>query len=322
MKFTVLRRPRTQALLDGKIEIARQSCRWFATADPLGWQLPASESSRDLASRELDGGEMSLSAFIQAKSRGAPIVALPIFLKRGFVARSVFCSADSSLDSPEQLAGKKVGLVGFTSSMGVWVRGTMQDSYGLKPSSVRWCALSGSSPHAEWLHIPAEFIGGKMPAWEELDGYSHDLDRREAFLLSLLDRGELDAVVSFNARIDCRSIRPLLDEAAIRSYAAKLALYPINHLFVVKEAVIKNSPVLVRALIRAFNEARVLWTQYLPEAEREIFEREREGLGYDPFLYASGNVEQNSLEAFAGYLARERLIPRKLKIGELIYAGA
>ncbi len=90
MNFAILRRPRTQALLDGIIRCERVSIRWLPVSDPLGWALSPREKHRDLASGNVDGGETSISSFVQAKSRGAPLVALPIFLKRGLVQRSLF----------------------------------------------------------------------------------------------------------------------------------------------------------------------------------------------------------------------------------------
>jgi 4,5-dihydroxyphthalate decarboxylase len=319
MNFAILRRARTQALLDGTTRVAGFSARWLPASDPLGWALAPGERHRDLASGEVDGGEMSISSFVQAKSQGAPLVALPIFLKRGLVQKSLFCPVGSPLSSPEQLAGKRVGLVSYTSSMAVWVRGVLRDGHGVASSKVHWFTLSGSSHDSQSLRIPDEFSEEKIQAWEELDGYPHALDRREAFLLSLLDRKVLDAVVSFQARIDCERTRPLLHEDSLWSHPLSSRLYPINHLFVVKKDVVHEFPTVTKSLLSAFREARSLWTNYQPQDERTAFEREMAMLGYDPFAYHLGGVEKRTLDTFVGYLESENLIPRKVETGELFY---
>ncbi len=321
MNFAILRRPRTQALLDGTVKPAGLSARWLAVSDPLGWALPPHEKHRDLASGELDGGEMSISSFVQAKSRGAPLVALPIFLKRGLVQRSLACPVGSPLTSPDQLVGKRVGLVSYTSSMAVWMRGILSDGYGFDCSSVQWFTVSGSSDAAQSLNIPDEFSEEGIQAWEELDGYPHALDRRETFLLSLLNQGALDAVVSFQARIDCERMRPLLHEDSLWSHPLNSQIYPINHLFVVKTDVVHKSPAITASLLSTFREARGLWKNYQSLGERQGFERETAKLGYDPFAYRLGEVEKTTLETFVGYLEREKLISRKPGLNELFYDG-
>ena len=44
-------------------------------------------------------------------------------------------------------------------------------------------------------------------------------------------------------------------------------------------------------------------------------------LGYDPFEYRLGEVEKKTLETFAGYMQREKLISRKLELDEFFYRG-
>ena len=322
VNLAILRRPRTQALLEGTVKLAGLSARWLPMSDPLGWGLPPREQHRDLASAAVDGGEMSISSFVQAKSRGAPLVALPIFLKRGLVQRSLFCPVDSSLSSPEQLVRKRVGLVGYTSSMAVWIRGVLRDGYGVAASSVQWFTLSGPSPNAQSLSIPDEYSAAeRIQAWEELDGYPHELDRREIFLLSLLNRGALDAFVSFQARIDCERSRPLLHEDSLWSHPLNSQIYPINHLFVVKTDVVHEFPTIARSLLSAFREARGSWTTYQTQDERKAYEREIAQLGYDPFAYRLDEVEKKTLETFVAYLQTEKLISHKLRLDELIYGG-
>ena len=264
---------------------------------------------------------MSISSFLQAKSRGAPLVALPIFLKRGLVQKSLFCSVDSLLSSPEQLGGKRVGLVSYTASMAVWVRGFLSEGYGVASSQIQWFTLSGSSPDTQSLTIPEEIATETIQAWEELDGYSHALDRREAFLLSLLNRGMLDAVVSFQARIDCEWIRPLLHENQLWSHPLNSQIYPINHLFVVKTALVRDAPTIAESLLSAFRKARSLWMSYQSQQERTAFEREMAVLGYDPFAYHLGDVEKKTLETFVGYLQKDKLISRRPGLDELFCGG-
>ncbi len=322
MNFAVLRRPRTQALLDGSVELAAPAARWHAATDPLGWSLQPAEKHRDLAMAELDGGEMSVSSFVQAKSRGAPLVALPIFLKRGLVQRSLFCPADSPLSSPDQLGGKRVGLVSSGSSMAVWIRGVLKDCYGVDSSSVLWFTLCGASHTSQSLTIPDEFLGERIQAWEELDGYPHELDQRETFLLSLLDRGALDAVISFQARIARERSKPLLHEANLWSHhPLNSEIYPINHLFVLKTDTVRDFPSLPDLLLYAFRQSRELWTGYLPQRERQVFEKEMAKLGYDPFAYRLAEVEKRTMETFVSYLESERLIPCKVGLDELFYGG-
>lgn len=320
MNFAILRRPRTQALLDGDVTLPELSARWLAMSDPLGWSLPPHEHHRDLASGDLDGGEMSISSFVQAKSRGAPLVALPIFLKRGLIQRSLFCSLDSALSSPAELVGKKVGLVSHHSSMAVWMRGILNDGYGLPSSNVQWFSLSGSTHDCRSLSIPGDFAAPRIKAWEELDGYPHDLDRRETFLLSMLDHGTLDAVVSFQAQIDWPRSRPLLNENSLWSQRFNSPLYPINHLFVVKIAVVNEFPTIAESLMSAFRAARSLWTNYQPRSERQAIERETAKLGFDPFACRLGAIEKTTLETFVGYLHRENFTSRRLGLDELFHA--
>ena len=318
MNFSVLRRPRTQSLLDGKTEVEGFSVEWISTSDPLGWGLSPRESHRDLRSGRFHGGEMSVSSFIQARSQGAPIVALPVFLKRGLVQRSIFCSAESPLASPEQLAGKRVGLVSTTSSMAVWVRGVLAEEYGVPATSVQWFALSASSQNAQTLKIPDEFFTAEFEAWEELDGYPHDLDRRERFLLSLLKKDELDVVVSFQARIAANDVRSVTqDENELWSHYRSKGVYPINHIFAIRQDVLDEFPTIGENLLSAFRDARSKWAAYLPADQRNVMEIEMERLGWDPFAYHLGEVEKKTLASLIDYLAGEKLISRKLPVDEL-----
>ncbi len=324
MNIALLSRPRTQAILDGRLKPEGLPIHWFPISDPLGWALPAAEKDRSIASGKFAGGEMSISSFVLAKSQGAPLFALPIFLKRGLVQRSLFCSFDSTLVSPEQLRGKRVGLIYSNSSMATWMRGVLEEEYQLSRSSPQWFTLTPSSQktHVEnrLAEIPGEFMEEEIEVWEELDGYAHKLERRENFLVSLLEKGELDAVVSYKTRIAADKIRPLLPaEDLFWSHYQKRGVYPINHIFVLREEIFREIPKIGEVLLSTFKESRQLWLDYLPDNKRRAMEVEMDRLGWDPFAYQLGEVEKKSLETFINYLQREQKIPRKISLDEIFY---
>jgi len=267
---------------------------------------------------------MSISSFILAKSQGAPLFALPIFLKRGLVQRSLFCSFDSPLVSPEQLRGKRVGLVYSNSSMATWMRGVLEEEYQLSRSSLQWFTLTPSSQktHVEnrLAEIPREFVEEEIEVWEELDGFAHTLERRELFLISLLEKGELDAVVSYKTRIAADKIRPLLPaEDLFWSHYQKKGVYPINHIFVLQEEIFREIPNIGEVLLSTFKESRKLWLDYLPDDKRGAMEAEMDRLSWDPFAYHLGEVEKKSLETFIDYLVKEKMILRKISLDKLFH---
>lgn len=324
MKFALLSRPRTQAILDGTLQAHGAAIQWLSVTAPLGWQPPAGEEHRSLSSGQFDGGEMSISSFVEARAQGAPILALPLFLKRGLVQRSLFCAADSTLVSPAQLQGKRVGLVHTTSSMATWMRGTLAQDYRLPRSGPTWFTLTPTDAadrsNARVLEVPREFCAPQVKACEELDGYSHPLEGPEAFLLSRLETRELDAVISYQTRIVARGIRPLLiDDELLGSHGWQSGVYPINHIFVVRESIFDEFPGIGEILLSILRESRKLWLNYLPQNQREPMEQELARLGYDPFAYRLGDMEKRALETFVGFLLEEKRITRRLTVTELLH---
>lgn len=322
MNLAVLRRPRTLAIFDGKVNFAGLPIQWHAVTAPLNWRPSAGEPGGGALSGGFDGGEMSISSFVQARARGAPLVALPVFLKRGLAQRSLYCRADSSLGSPEDLQGRRVGLVGYTSSMAIWMRGILAEEYDFPRSSVAWHALTSSSRPTKVspaiLEIPGDFTADKIEAREELDGYPHKLDRQECFLFYQLERRELDAVVSFHPNIADPKIRTLFhSEDEIWSHFQKTRVYPINHIFVLRNELLPRFPGIVEILPEGMRQARNLWGEYLPRGERSAAENEMSRLGEDPFAYRLTDVERRTLDKFIDYLDEEGLVPEKIACDEL-----
>lgn len=56
---------------------------------------------------------------------------LPIFPLRMFRHKSIFIHADSVIKKPEDLKGKRIGTPGYSSSSLTWIRGMLQDEYGI-----------------------------------------------------------------------------------------------------------------------------------------------------------------------------------------------
>jgi 4,5-dihydroxyphthalate decarboxylase len=207
------------------------------------------------------------------------------------------------------------------------MRGVLEDEYQISRSSPLWISVYPSSlkTHDKMtvVQVPKEFTGEEMEAWEELDGYSHKLDHREHFLLSLLEKGEMDAVISYQVRIGSKQFRPLLlTEDGIWSHYQRRGIYPINHIFVVHEDLVSKIPNIGEILLSTVREARKLWVDYIPEEKRKAMELEIDRLGWDPFAYRLGEVEKRTLETFMDYLLKDKMISRRLSLEEIFHGGA
>ncbi len=135
-----------------------------------------------------------------------------------------------------------------------------------------------------------------------------------------MEKGELDAVVSYKTRIAADKIRPLLPaEDLFWSHYQKNGVYPINHIFLLQEEIFREIPNIGEVLLSTFTESRQLWLDYLRDNQRGAMEAEMDRLSWDPFAYHLGEVEKNSLETFIDYLYKEQKISRKISLDKLFH---
>ena len=64
---------------------------------------------------QFDVAEFSMSSFLAAKTRGYPIVGIPVFPRRLFSTSQMWVKQDSDMTEPKHLIGKNVALSAFLS---------------------------------------------------------------------------------------------------------------------------------------------------------------------------------------------------------------
>src|SRR5690606_30939026 len=114
-------------------------------------------------------------------------VAIPAFVSRIFRHSGIYVRADSGIEKPEDLRGRRIGLPEYQITAVVWVRGMMQHEYGVHPDEIKWFS-GGQEQAGRKERTPMAPIPG-------LDlTYIGD----EKTLVGMLRNGELDAL--FTAR--------------------------------------------------------------------------------------------------------------------------
>jgi 4,5-dihydroxyphthalate decarboxylase len=123
---------RTQPLIDGRVQPEGVNLTFL----PL---RPGETFWRMLNHGEFDVSEMSLSSYTILRSEGdTRFTAIPVFPSRIFRHSAIYVRADSSIESPQDLKGKRVGVGDYQMTAAVWVRGMFAHEYGVAPKDVIW----------------------------------------------------------------------------------------------------------------------------------------------------------------------------------------
>ncbi|WP_242151275.1 ABC transporter substrate-binding protein [Sphingomonas sp. BAUL-RG-20F-R05-02] len=303
---------RIEALLDGRVDVDGATLA-------ISCRQPQALFRSVLRDQTFDVCEFSLGSHIAAVAAGnGAYVGLPIFVSRAFRHGNVYVRTDRGIASPQDLAGRRIGVIDFHQTAALWVRGILADGYGVERSSIEWITGGLSTPVLEdraTLDLPP----------------SISVRRSTQTLNDLLEEGAIDGVISPTApalftRGDPRVARLWPDHrAAERAWFGDTGIFPIMHLLVLRRRCVETAPRLAKALFEAFDRARQLASSDLTDRDYPkiaspwlMADRTRTlaELGGDPWSYGVP-ANRAALEAILRYaeadgLTKHRLAPEAL----------
>jgi len=147
-------------------------------------KVPNTAFKRVVRSLEFDVAELSLASYATLVARDkSPFVAIPVMLSKLFRHSCIYVRKDSGIEKPQDLKGKRVGTTQFGATAVVYIKGMLQDEYGIKPEDLHWF-IGGLSTPTEPPLVPLN-LPGKI-ALEFLP--------RGQTLEALFAEGQLDAL--------------------------------------------------------------------------------------------------------------------------------
>ncbi len=247
LSLSVCNYDRTAALFDGRAPI--EGCDVTAVANS-----PEESFHRAFKFQEFDVTEISMSSYLVTLSRGdAHYVAIPAFVSRLFRHSGIYVRTDR-IKTPADLKGKTIGMPEYQMTANVWVRGMLEEEYGVKPRDIKWRrggleepgreerAKINLPPEIDLQQVPDDRTISDMLAKGEIDGLA---ERAGAELLSCAAR-----------RTSARLFPdyPAVEEA----YFKKTKLFPIMHAIGIRRSIVEKYPWVAVNVYKAFLKAKAL----------------------------------------------------------------
>jgi 4,5-dihydroxyphthalate decarboxylase len=262
---------------------------------------------------EFDICEANVGAYFMERDHGAELTAIPVFLHRRFRHGFLFVNAKTGIRAPKDLIGKKVGGTNFQPASNIWMRGILEEEYGLPHRQVTW--VVERSEDVEFA--PPKDLRIEMIA----PGKKLDV---------MLAEGEIPAMLSpelprlFLAG-DQRIVRLFPNYKDIElAYFRKTGIFPIMHVTTIKQEIVDKYPWVPTNLVKAFEEAkqiayrRIANPRMVPIAwVRTALEEQEEVLGPDPWAYGLTPANRKNLETVLGYTHQQGMISKTPPLDEL-----
>ena len=237
--------------------------------------------------QRFDVSEMAIATALQDIAYGSKLMVLPVTLVSRFQHQCLITRNTPAPLRPADLAGRRVGVRAYSQTTGVWVRGILENDFGVPASSITWVTQEGA-------HL-AQY---ENPAW-----VIQQDDPRS--LVDMLRDGEIDAAILGNDLPEDASLTTVIanPQAAAQDWYARHRVIPTNHVMVVRQDLADAHPEAIRALWRCIRRAK-------PQPSG----------GFD---FAAVGIEANRppVEMLLQFCAQQALLPRSLTVDD-IYAPA
>jgi 4,5-dihydroxyphthalate decarboxylase len=276
---------------------------------------------RMLDRQEFDAAELSLASYATLVARDAsPFVAIPVMLSKLFRHSCIYIRTGAGIERPQDLKGRRGGTTQYGATAVVYMRGMLQDQYGIKPEDMRWF-VGGLSTPTEPPLVPLN-----LPGKVELEFLS-----RGQTLEALFADGKLDALFSiYFPRLFLQGspqiVRLFPNHRQVEEdYYRRTGILPIMHTVVIRKDVYRAHPFVGPSLYRAFVAARDHAVAPLYDTDAlmvslpfliDHIEHSRQVFGSDYWAYG---LEPNrpALDALCRYVHEQGLAPRRIKPDDL-----
>ena len=295
---------------------------------------PSETFWRQLKFHEFEVAEMSMSSYLIARSRGADMIALPVFPSRRFFHAEQSYHVDSGIKEPADLNGKRIGVGEYQQTAALWARGILEHDFGVSQYKVHW-----------YMERTEELSHGGATGFTPPPGISFNRIPPDKSLATMLVNHEIDVapiaghlsravnVIDHSTHIrggegDWSKVKPLFrDEISeARRFIAKHGFVPVNHTYIIRGDVYREHPnVAVRlydAFVRAKKQAAETLLERIPAAlvfGPELLAMTRDVLGEDPFPYGI-QANRAMLETLVDFSHEQGLTPQKMQIEKLFAA--
>lgn len=230
-----------------------------------------------------EAGELALVTYLQAKAYGKSYVLLPAPIVSRFQHHTIGFAPRFGQMSPKDIEGKRVGVRTYSQTTGLWVRGILSHDFGVDLDSITW--VTAEDCHLAEYVDPANCV--RKPEGETLDG--------------MLLKGELAAGILGDKLPE--GVAPLIPQPqdVAREWQRRTGMFPINHMFVVREELSRERPDVVREIYRVIVESNAAAPE---DARKEVA----------PFgLEANRKAIQTAID----WSLEQKLIPRRFEVDEL-----
>lgn len=282
--------------------------------DGFEWEFVANEEAAD-------AWDCGFAARVRAYAQGAAHISIPAFPNRKFRLAYMFVNSKAGVESAKELEGRRVGIMQWDNTAGVWARGALQHYYGVDLKRIHWMAPRVKKEGvAEGIRIEKIEGGGDA---------DHLLD-------NLLIEGKIDAVIgpnllpSISAR-DPRTRRLFRDyRTEEQNYFKRTGIFPTSHIVTLKQAFVDRHPEAPAALLKAFRKSRDIAFDRLEGSDPQVIAyswiaaavaEQRELMGENYWAY---NIENNRtvLDAMTQYAYEQGLSPTRIDYMSFFYPEA
>jgi 4,5-dihydroxyphthalate decarboxylase len=262
---------------------------------------------------EFDVCEENVGAYFIARDQNHPITAIPVFLHRRFRHGFVFINTAAGIKSAKDLIGKQIGGTNFMPAGNIWMRGVLEERYGLPHRTVTW------------VTDRSEDIAFDAPSDLRIE-----MKQSAKSLNDMLADGDIPAMISPTIPRpfvigDKRVGRLFPDYKQVEiDYYRETGIFPIMHVTTIRQEIVDKYPWVTTNLVKAFEASKQLAYQRVKNPRmvplawvRTAVEEQQDILGPDPWQYGLTDANRKNLETIQRYVHQQGMVSKLRSLEEL-----